>query len=241
MKRLVLGLTLAGVAACAATPTGPLNPDLFTVSGRYALPRADTARFAGSLRVSGVELAHGLEAFDYDAIEFDQTVTAAIGKSLDNYGYGGNESDARVDLDVRLSPIEIDRTDEAITAHVSLDFQPTDSDPSLQCAAYTSNAQFHALTPVHSGGGQRAVGVIAGIGLAFVGVDASTFVVDQFTNASQNNAAINAELGHARGEGVAPHGEQAAIRFASTYAIQLAIADYIAHLGACDGADTRPL
>ncbi|WP_417477810.1 hypothetical protein [Maricaulis sp.] len=241
MKRLALGLALAGVAACAATPSAPLNPDSFTVSGRYALPHANAAPFAGRMRVSDIELSHGLAAFDYEVIAFDQTISAAIGKSLENYGYAGSEADEGVNLEVRLSEIEIHQSDEAITAHVSLGFRPIEADPALQCAAHTSNAQFHALTPVHSGGGQRAVGIIAGIGLAFVGVDASIFMVDQFVNASQNNAAINADLGLARGEGVAPHGEQAAIRFASTYAIQLAIADYIAHLGTCTSREAEPV
>jgi hypothetical protein len=108
---------------------------------------------------------------------------------------------------------------------------------SPECLTREARADFRALTPTRSGGGQRAFGMVAGVTMAILGgpagaASAGTWMANQMSLASADNAALNARRGGAFGEGVAPtFDRKLEARFAGVNATQLAIADYVAHLG----------
>ena len=233
---LLLTLVLTGCAS-ALIPDPPLQADVLTVSGRHALPRADGSPLAGRLQVAQVTVDSGAAVqMKTETEAYRALVQGALEKSLRNYGYLAEAGTGEpIRLNVAVPALELKTEKEATGATARLRITPAASAP--ECLAREARADFRAFSPKKSGTGQRAFAVVAGLTLAILSGPtgaghAGTFMGEQFLDASARNAAMNARRQDAYGEAVAPTFDKAMeARFAGSHAVQLAIADYIAHLG----------
>lgn len=243
MKLGLVGLPLlATLSACASAfaPQAPLlQADALTVSGRYALPKAGGSPLAGRLRVAEVTVAPAMSTqIKVDPELLRTTVRSAVEKSLTNYGWLGAGADL-VPVSVEVAPLALKAEKTSTAATAVLRFRPTGPVPCLQRDA---RADFKALSPLRSGGGQRAFGWVAGITLAVLSGPAGaggigTWIAQNDQDAARRNTALNAKRDTAYGEAVAPSFDKTVeARFAGVNATQLAIADYVAHLGAACAA-----
>lgn len=244
MRRALVGLLLlAASGACTTAPRPPvLQADWLTVSGRHALPKAESGPLAGKLRVAAIVVDPALpRQVGVDPALYSASLQAAVEKSLANYGWLGTGADA-LPVTVAASPLTLqaDKMGTLVTAR--LDFRSADASTARPCLARQARADFKALSPTRSGGGQRAFGWVAGITLAALSGPAGAGTIGQWMaqndqDAALKNAALNSRRETAYGEGVAPSlNKTAEARFGGINATQLAIADYLAHLGrACAG------
>lgn len=229
---LAAAAALSAGPATAAKPPQPVNPDPFTASGRFELPRAGEGRYAGRVKVGQVRLDPALAArtkLDPEALAV--AVRAAAERSLTNFGYAAPADHPEPLLvDLEILPPNLERTEAALSAAVSLRFAPQREDG---CLAAVSDGRFRALDRKKSGAGRRAFAVGMGTALAALNPYApNTFMTGQFDIASAENKALNALRPVAQGEGVSPEfGEVGQTRYAVASAVQLAFADYIRRLG----------
>ena len=243
---LPLLATLAGCASALAPKPPAIQADWLTVSGRYALPKADGSPFAGGLRVSEVVVTPtAAEQMSLKEDLYRTTLRAAVEKSLANYGWLGTGPEA-LPITVEAAPLSLKAAPKSTAAGAELRFRPASSASGSACLRRDARAEFKALSPIKSGGGQRAFGWVAGITLAALSGPAGAASIGQWIaqndqNASLQNGAINAKRQTAFGEGVAPSFDKSVeARFAGTNATQLAIADYIVHLGRACGTRAAP-
>lgn len=232
MRTLALAAALA-TAAAPAWAGKPLPPsaDPFTASGRFDLPRAADGPYAGRLLVGEVRLDPVLaDRMNVDANLLTAAVRKAAERSLANFGYAAAPGAANpVVVTVHMQPFVAERREGGLDTVVRLTFKPETTDA---CLAATAEGRFRALDREKSGGGRRAFAVGATVALAFVLVNAGTFMASEFEQASAENGALNGQRNVAAGEGVSPDFKPAhQVRYAATSAIQLAFADYIRQLG----------
>lgn len=237
------GAALAGCVSTAAPPPA-LQADALTVSGRHALPKAAASPWAGRVRVAQIVAAPaaarqlGLEPGAYEPF-----LRGALEKSLRNYGWlaPSGAADAPA-ITVELPALTAKADAKATAVSAVLKIEPTQASAEADCLRREAPADFRALSPTRSGQGQRAFGMVAGVALAILGgpagaASAGSFMAGQWSDAGARNAALNARQGAAFGEGVAPTFDKAKeLQFAASNAVQLATADYLAHIAkACSG------
>ena len=244
LRRAALIAVMSGAlasGACASlvtpAPSALIQADQLTVSGRHALPRAEGA-LAGRLEVGEVVVDPALArqmALEPEA--YRALLTSALQKSLGNYGSRAPaRAGAALRLRVEATALELSPDKQGTSAVARLRISPMEAG-SPGCLTREARADFRALAPTRSGGGQRAFGMVAGVTMAILGgpagaASAGTWMANQMSLASADNAALNARRGGAFGDGVAPtFDRKLEARFAGVNATQLAIADYVAHLG----------
>jgi hypothetical protein len=242
MTRRVLtmvGVVMAALATTAMTGPPPINVDLITVSGRHGLPRGEGSPIAGRLLVRDVTVdPSAATLFKTDVATVGSSLRQGVEKTLRNHGYlaaaepavGGPPPLAIV---VEMSGPDIQADAEGATAIARLSVGPPADSPAIACLPYIATGKFRALTPLKSGGGQRATGIIFG---ALAGPVGGVFMANQLQNATANNVALNSRRTVAAGEGVSPqHGAPAVARHASINAVQMALVDLVKHLGETEG------
>lgn len=235
-------LAVLGGCASALVPKPPaIQADWLTVSGRHALPKADGSPYAGGLRVAEVVVTPTAAAqMSLKKDLYRTTLRSAVEKSLANYGWLGTGPDA-MPVTVEAAPLGLRAEPKSTAATAELRFRPANAASGSACLRRDARAEFKALSPMKSGGGQRAFGWVAGIALAALSGPTGAASIGQWIaqndqNAGLQNAAMNAKRQTAFGEGVAPSFDKAVeARFAGTNATQLAVADYIVHLGRACG------
>jgi hypothetical protein len=243
MRRRLL-LIAAGGAVCAvpaAAAAPAIDADAMTVSGRFAVTRADATVIHGRLRPKGAVAAALPAMLDWKPDAFGAAFDKAAAKSVANFGYGA-ETDATSawPVTIELRSVEIEHQDKATVARVRLRLR-ADSGPD-GCLTQEASGQFTALRPVRAGDGQRAFAVAATVALfageAAAGIVPSgpnTFLQDSFDTATAKAEAINAGRVTGQGEAVAPdRSDRGAARFAVINAIQQGVASLIDHLGQTD-------
>ncbi|KRA66086.1 hypothetical protein ASD79_02035 [Caulobacter sp. Root655] len=237
----MVGVVMAALAATAMAEPPPINVDLITVSGRHGLPRGEGSPIAGRLLVKDVTVdPSAATLFKTDVATVGSSLRQGVEKTLRNHGYlaaaaaepaaGGAPPLAIV---VEMSGPDIQADAEGATAIARLSVGPPADSPAIACLPYTATGKFRALTPLKSGGGQRATGIIFG---ALAGPVGGVFMANQLQNATANNVALNSRRTVAAGEGVSPqHGAPAVARHASINAVQMALIDLVKHLGETEG------
>jgi hypothetical protein len=210
-----------------------VNPDPFTVSGRFELAKAADGPLKGHVRVAqAVASAGDAKVFMADAAAFDTALTAAMTGSLRNFGFlAGPEAADVVSLQVRLDPLEVTPDKEGVT--VVARFRVEAPEGGLGgCVPKAAEAKYRAVAPVHGGDRQRVLGFVALVGFAAIGYNAGQLVNEQFQIAKSDQAAANARRERIEGESVSPEsGDRQMARFAAVNATQLAAADFIRQLG----------
>ena len=210
-----------------------VNPDPFTVSGRFELAKAAEGPLKGRLRVAqAVASAGDAKVFMADPAAFDTALTAAMTGSLRNFGFlAAPETADAVGLQVRLDPLEVTPGKDGVT--VVARFRVEAPHGGLGgCVPKAAEAKYRALAPVHGGDGQKALGIVALVAFAAIGYNAGQLVAEQFQIANADQAAANARRERIEGESVSPEpGDRQMARFAAVNATQLAAADFIRQLG----------
>ena len=250
---ILSGVVMAALATPAMAETPPLNADLITVSGRHGLPRADGSPLAARLSVKAVTVgpsAATILTTDLGTVRW--TLRQGVEKTLRNHGYlapaepaAGAEPPLAIlvemsDLDVQADAegataidLDVQADAEGATAIARLSVGAPADGPAIACLPYAATGKFRALTPLKSGGGQRATGIIFGV---LAGPAGGVFMANQLQNATANNVALNSRRTVAAGEGVSPQfGAPAVARHASINAIQMALVDLVKHLGETEG------
>jgi hypothetical protein len=234
---LALGCLASMALGACATPTTPIAPDDFTVSGRFGLPRAEQTRFAGQARVvrasAHASVADVLQASQED---LDAQLMAAFGKTMANHGYlAGADAAATTDVSADVLSISLNDEENGVTATALVSFVGAGPSGADACFTQEAVAQFTALTPQGASKGQRTFAIVAGALLAAAAGpggsgDTSVWMAQQLNNADLNDEAINARREMSGGQGIAPGPGAAAARLAGARALQLAFADYVARL-----------
>lgn len=238
-----VGVVMAALALMAMAQPSPMNADLITVNGRHGLPRADGSPIAARLLVKDVIVAPSAASLlKADGPAVSASLRQALEKSLRNHGYlaaqiaepAAEAGTAPVlDLIVELAELDLQTDAEGATVVARISAVPRADGPAVACLPYVATGKFRALTPLKSGGGQRATGIIFG---ALTGPVGGMFMASQMQNATANNIALNSRRTVAAGEGVSPqHGAQAVARHAAINALQMALVDLVKHLGETDG------
>ncbi len=244
---ILAGVVMAALATPAMAETPPLNADLITVSGRHGLPRADGSPLAARLSVKAVTVgpsAATILTTDLGTVRW--TLRQGVEKTLRNHGYLAPAEPAAgaeppLAILVEMSDLDVQADAEGATAIVRLSVGAPADEPAIACLPYAATGKFRALTPLKSGGGQRATGIIFGV---LAGPAGGVFMANQLQNATANNVALNSRRTVAAGEGVSPQfGAPAVARHASINAIQMALVDLVKHLGETEGckAPAKPL
>lgn len=236
---ILAGVVMAALATPAMAETPPLNVDLITVNGRHGLPHGDGSPIAARLLVKTVTAdASVAPLLKTDLPTVQDTLRRGVEKSLRNHGYlAAAEPSSGVEsplaIVVEMSTVDIQADAEGATAVTRVTVGPSTDGPAIACLPYTATGRFRALTPLKSGGGQRATGIIFG---ALAGPVGGVFMANQMQNATANNVAMNARRTVAAGEGVSPQfGAPAVARHAAINALQMALVDLIKHLGETEG------
>jgi hypothetical protein len=241
MRRGLVLVLCCGLAT-PAWSAQPVNPDPFTVSGRFELAKAADGPLKAHVRVAQAAASVGdAKIFMVDAAAFDTALTAAMTGSLRNFGYlAGPEAADAVILQVRLDPLEVTPDKDGVT--VVARFRVETADGGLGgCVPKAAEAKYRALAPVHGGTGQRVLGIVALVAFAAIGYNASQLATEQFQIASADQAAANARRERIEGESVSPQaGDKQMARFAAVNATQLAAADFIRQLGRASCAAAAP-
>ena len=236
---ILAGVVMAALATPAMAETPPLNADLITVSGRHGLPRADGSPLAARLSVKAVTVgpsAATILTTDLGTVRW--TLRQGVEKTLRNHGYlAPAEPTAGAEpplaILVEMSDLDVQADAEGATAIARLSVGAPADGPAIACLPYAATGKFRALTPLKSGGGQRATGIIFGV---LAGPAGGVFMANQLQNATANNVALNSRRTVAAGEGVSPQfGAPAVARHASINAIQMALVDLVKHLGETEG------
>ncbi|HEY1752195.1 MAG TPA: hypothetical protein VGG29_13115 [Caulobacteraceae bacterium] len=229
------------VAPAGAGAATPVDPDLLTVSGRAALPSGEGTPLAASLQVGAVTLDPGVAAAAHEPADALQAAfAAAAAKSLKNYGYrwieGGAPAGAGPStLAIEIEPFDITPDDKGDRVVARLKVAAS---AASGCFPYEATGDFHALTPLHSGGNQKALAIMLVIASAAAGYAAPGLLADQFNNADQQQAAMNAKRIVGKAEGVAPQGgPDVVVRYGAINALQLALASLVGHLGEPGGCN----
>jgi hypothetical protein len=253
---LVLVPLIAAPALAFADP--PVDPDLMTVSGRAALPMADGTPLAARLELGALAVDPAVpKLMHVDGVSLPHALTQALDKSLKNYDYRWSDAPtpgpavdpaqaaapalpqpAPATVNVAVLPLEVtpDAAGERVVARLSA----TSADAGA-CFPYEAKGEFRALTPLHSGGGQKALAILVVVASAAAGVNASALAVDQFNSADAQQAALNSRRVVGADEGVAPQGgDEAVVRYGGVNALHLAVTDLIAHLGEPGGCNRPP-
>jgi hypothetical protein len=238
-----IGVVMAALALMAMAEPSPINADLITVNGRHGLPRADGSPIAARLLVKEVMVAPSVAPLlKTEVTVIRASLRQALEKSLRNHGYlavrtaeaGAQEGTAPVlNLVVELAELDVQADPEGATVIARISAVPLADGPAVACLPYVATGKFRALTPLKSGGGQRATGIIFG---ALAGPVGGVFMASQLQNATANNVALNSRRTVAAGEGVSPqHGDKAVARHAAINALQMALVDLVKHLGETEG------
>jgi len=239
-------LTVAGPAAAAESW---VSPDELTISGRWDLPRGTGTPLGGRLNVVYVVVDPSIAAgMGVKPEALKRAMTEAVNKSLFNFGYmaaaasgppGAQPAERPIDVTIEVLPLTQTKDDKGtmVTSTIKL----TAATDAGACFPYVATGNFHVLPRLKSGGDQRAVGVLAIVAFAAVGMDASQFARDQFETARANNEALNSRRAVGEAEGVAPPGGATAeARYGSISALQVAVAAMIQHLGPSGGCNAAP-
>lgn len=252
MRRGLLVLAAAGAAACAVPAMAgapPVDPDAMTVSGRFAVARADATVIYGRLKPKATVAAALPTMLDWKAEAFAAAFDRAVAKSLVNFGYGAESDAASIrPVTVELQSVEIEHQDKATVARIRVRLR-ADSGADA-CLAQEASGQYRALRPVRAGDGQRVFAVAATVALfageAAAGIVPSgpnMFLQDSFDTAAAKADAVNAGRVTGQGEGVAPdRSDRGAARFAVINAVQQGVASLIDQLGQADACrhETAP-
>jgi hypothetical protein len=237
---ILVGVVMAAIVLMAMAEPPAINTDLITVNGRHGLPHGDGSPIGARLLVKEVVIApSATEVLKTDAATLSATLRQAMEKSLRNHGYLAAPG-AEPTLDIVVELVELDLQADALgaTAMIRIKVTPTAEAPAIACLPYTATGKFHALTPLKSGGGQRATGIIFG---ALAGPVGGVFMANQLQNAAANNVALNSRRVVAAGEGVSPQqGAPAVARHAGINALQMTLVDLIKHLGETEGCKAPP-
>lgn len=192
--RIFLGLFLALTVAVGAAGASPaIQPDLLTVSGRQALPRADGTNLEGRLRVVDITIDPNSprETIGWPS-DLQLTLAQAINKSFLNFGYRAESpSNNSISLSLEVAPVDLHVDATGALAEATLRFHQTPGDPHDACFPYDAKGRFRALAREQSGDGQRVLGVAAAVGLALVGVNGGVLLSTEFQTAGSDNSARN--------------------------------------------------
>jgi len=233
-----VGVVMAALALMALAQPSPMNADLITVNGRHGLPRADGSPIAARLLIKDVIVAPTAgPVLKADPVVVQAALRQALEKSLRNHGYlaepAAEPGAPTVALVVELAEFDVQADPEGTTAVARISVVPQAGGPAAACLTYAATGKFRALTPLKSGGGQRATGIIFG---ALAGPVGGMFMASQMQNATANNVALNSRRTVAADEGVSPqHGAPAVARHAAINALQMAMVDLVKHLGETEG------
>ena len=234
-----LAAAFGATAAVAAEPS--INVDLMTVSGRHALAQAGPT--SPKLKLAEVSVAPAAQqASGFEPELFRAALEQAATRSLSNFGYQVAQSEGQASTaSLELTKVEVAEIAEG--ARVSVSIRLSAPQAPASCLPRESAATFRSLSRLKSGNSRRVVGVLGTV--AALGTDGGAIMAHHFDAASHENRAVNSKRVTAPGEGVAPrHGEKSVLQFGVANAVQLALADVIAHLGspACaSGADQLAL
>lgn len=244
VRRWLFALAGIQLSGCANIPQQPAPPlDLLTVSGRHGLPYAEKY-LGGRLALDGVDIADDDAAMLGSAKEqVTANLQAAIERSLRNYGYASEAAENdKIHLSARVVNLAARDEDAGVVVSATLEF---DSGSALaNCLPHEASAEFTSLSRTAVADDRRAgalIGVVAlsvlagatasPVQAAQAGSQAGTWGAQQMTMAANADAAANTTRPIAHGQAVAPTNRRDdAVRQGATYAIQLAIADFIRHL-----------
>lgn len=241
--RRALGLLLcAALVTPAQSAPAVFNPDPLTVSGRFELAKAAEGPLRGQLKVAGAQARpEDAKVFMSDQAAFATGLAAAMTASLRNFGYlAPAEAPGATSLEVLLDPLEITPDKDGVTVVARLRVAATGD--AAGCLPQMAEAKYRALAQVHGGNGQRALGIIAVVAFAAIGLNAGALGAAQFQDARTDQLAANARRERIEGESVSPlPGDKQMGRYAATIATQLAAADFVRQLGkAACGAAVAP-
>ena len=231
-------------AGNAVAATG-VDPDLLTVSGRAALPSGEATQLAVRIEVGEVTLDPGVAtAAGLKPDDLQSALAHAAAKTLKNYGYrpaAAVSADGGLTVALDVEPLEVTPDDKGdkVVAHIKVTATGASA-----CFPYEATGEFHALTALRTGGGQKTLAIFLVVASAAAGYAAPGLLMDQWRSADEQQAAINAKRIVGRAEGVAPPGGQdVVVRYGAISALQLALASLVAHLGepgGCNAADAPP-
>lgn len=235
-------LVIAGLAALAAVQPvwAQSRVDMFTVSGRFELPKA-AAPLAGNLRVGTVTQAKDADLhFGITPKALNTTLNQSFQASLRNFGYLQADAKSGVPINVELASPKFAADKEGVTAVSSLRFTVKDG-VAPACMPATSEGTFRALKPKKADtGGSWLVTLAFSAAIVGAGYIPTGLVQSQVDNSMGQNAALNARRVGGKAEGVAPSDMADQMRtYAAINATQIAIADFINAMGVCQAAATQ--
>jgi len=228
-----LALILCAALATPAWSAPFINPDPFTVSGRFELAKAAEGPLKGHLRIAqAVASPEAAKVFMANPAAFDTALNAATTASLRNFGYlAGPDATEALNLQVRLDPLEVTPDKDGVTVVARFRIETPDG-PGGGCVPKLAEAKYRALAPVHGGDRQRALAIVALVAFAAIGYNAGQLTSEQFQIARADQAAANARRERIEGESVSPEsGDKQMAHFAAVNATQLALADFVRQLG----------
>ena len=235
----MVGAVMAAIATMAMAEAPPISVDQIIVSGRHGLPRGEGSPIAARLWIKDVTVdPSAAPLLKTDIVSVRLALRQGVEKSLRNHGYlapgePATGSESSLAILVEMSELDIQADPQGATASVRLAVGEQTGSPTIVCLPHVATGRFRALTPLKSGGGQRATGIIFG---ALAGPVGGVFMANQLQNADANNVALNSRRTVAAGEGVSPQfGAPAVARHASINAIQMALVDLVKHLGETEG------
>jgi hypothetical protein len=226
---------VASAAALGAAAAVRFDPDLMTVSGRFEVPAAKGALTTALKVVDAQADPAEAQALGVDAAALDSAFRSSIEASLRNFGYLATPDTARpVLLTFKMASPAITPDKDGVTAVVRITSSaaPDGDAVASACVPASVEASYHALTPLKAGGQQKAMGIVAVVALAAVGVNGANLLTGQWETATADQSALNSRRAHTESEGVANSGgERGVTRFAVLKASQLAQAEFIRALG----------
>lgn len=247
MTRAGCGLAALALAGCIAAPVPPPGPDQLTVSGRYGLPRAADERLAGRIVLAGLNVEAGTgKSVGLSDQEFLAAWRGAIEKSLGNHGYlAAQAAEGAIPITVRIASITPRAAEKGTQVAATLDITGG-QDTLATCLTFKPTAEFLSLTPQRGDPTQRNFAIVSGLLLAalagsaggsmesaqMAGTSIGNYMGEQLVLADAQEDAANLARPSTFGQAVAPgFSPQDEARHAATFALQLAIAAYISHIG----------
>lgn len=234
-KRLVIGGLLA--AAVVQPAFAQSRVDMFTVSGRFELPKA-APPLAGTLRVGTVTQAKDADLqFGIGPNALKTTLSQSLQASLRNFGYLQADAASGVAINVELASPKLTSDKESVTATSRLSFTVKDGAVPA-CMPASAEGTFQALKPkkADTGGSWLATLAFSAVAVS-AGYIPTGLVQSQVDNSASQNAALNARRVGGKAEGVAPSGSSTEMQtYAAINATQVAIADFINAMGVCQAA-----
>ncbi|WP_349322906.1 hypothetical protein [Asticcacaulis sp. MM231] len=233
-------VSMAGMSVSAAPAPPLINPDALTISGRFGLPEGQGLITYQRLRVGQITLApEAMAGLADDTAAFRSALEQGLTKSLHNHGLHAKPDDTDpVVLTIDIPALTYKDVADTATgpgstlAEATLIVTTTSVDAQLvACVTYSAHGAYKALHRQKSGGGKRAVGIMAAVVIGALNPYAiNTFTPQSFSNADLENKNLNAGRSVSSNEGVSPgFNAQSNTLFAATNALQLAIYNYLFH------------